>query len=132
MEQSLRLKYEIIKKNDLDFMELLFNSENVRKFYVLREDHSKDLSLFVDYLVNAHNNQTSINYKIMLLDDTPIGIVGGELQRDFYGNVAWNISYAILSDYRNNGYATEALLAFTNEIRQYAISKAFLDISILK
>ncbi len=131
MEQSLRLKYEIIKKNDLDFMELLFNSDNVRKFYVLREDHSKDLSLFVDYLVNAHNNQTSITYKIMLLDDTPIGIVGGELQRDFDGDVAWNISYAILSDYRNNGYATEALLAFTNEIRQYAISKAYLDISIL-
>ena len=107
MEQSQHLRYEFIDKSDIEFIKALFGSEDVRKFYILREDHSKDLSLFVDYLVNAHRNQTSLNYKIMLLNGTPIGIIGGELQRDFNYNVAWNVSYAILPAYRNRGYAEE-------------------------
>ncbi len=131
MEQSQHLRYEFIDKSDIEFIKSLFGSEDVRKFYILREDHSKDLSLFVDYLVNAHRNQTSLNYKIMLLNGTPIGIIGGELQRDFNNNVAWNVSYAILPAYRNRGYATEALCSFTNEISKYSISSAFLDISVL-
>lgn len=131
MEQSLRLQYEQIKENDLDFIEELFNSDNVRKFYVLRNDHSEDLALFIDYLIDANNQGRSLVYKISLKDNTPIGIVGGELQRDHYGNVAWNISYAILSNYRNKGYATEALDSFTEEIKQYSIPTAFLDISTL-
>ena len=129
--QSENLSYSIIDRYDVNFFEKLFSFNDVKKFYVLRNDHAQDISLFVDYLVSTHNNGTSLNFTVSLNNGTPIGIVGGELQRDFDGIVAWNVSYAILPEYWNKGYATEALIAFTNEIKQYSIPKAFLDISTL-
>lgn len=128
--QSENLTYSIIDSSDVPFMKILFSYDVIKKFYVLRSDHAQDISLFVDYLVTAHNNGTSLNYKVSL-GGTPIGIIGGEVQRDFKGDVAWNIAYAFLPGYWNNGFATEALIAFSNDIKQYSIPKAFLDISTI-
>lgn len=128
--QSKNLTYSIIDSSDVTFVKKLFSYDVVKKFYVLRSDHAQDFSLFVDYLVKAHNNGTSLNY-IVSLGETPIGLVGGEVQRDFKGDVAWNIAYAFLPEYWNKGFATEALIAFSNDIKQYSIPKAFLDISTI-
>lgn len=126
--QSDNLTYSIIDRADVAFVEKLFSNDSVRKFYVLRSDHAQDISLFVDYMVDAYGKGRSINYKVSYCG-SPIGIVGGEVQRDFNGDVAWNIAYAFLPKFWNKGFATEALIAFTNDIKQYSIPKAFLDIS---
>ena len=127
--QSENLSYSIIDRYDVNFFEKLFSFNDVKKFYVLRNDHAQDISLFVDYLVSTHNNGTSLNFTVSLNNGTPIGIVGGELQRDFDGIVAWNVSYAILPEYWNKGYATEALIAFTNEIKRHRLRVRVIEVS---
>ncbi|MCR4853324.1 MAG: GNAT family N-acetyltransferase [Prevotella sp.] len=131
MEQSSNLRYSLIQESDLPFIKKLFGYSEVTKFYILRDDHALDIASFLDYLISAYHNHTSINYIISLNNNTPIGIIGGEIQRDLDGEVAWNVSFAILPQYWNCGYASEALKSFTNEIKHYSIAKAFLDISEL-
>ena len=130
MNNSRNLSFELIQKTDLPFLEKLFGYEEVRRYYILSDEQSRDISFFLDYLINARNCSRSLVYKIFLVkQQIPIGIIGGETCLDFQKELAWNVSYAIMPDYWNNGYATEALLAFTEEIKKYQIPNAFLDIS---
>ena len=124
-----RLVLDPVTLYDSDFLDTLFSYADVKKYYVLRDDHAKDIELFTRYMVQAIQQQRSLQYIVRLSNNTPIGLVGGELYRERTGGIAWNTSYAIIPTYRNRGYATEALKGFTEHISQYSISKSFLDIS---
>ena len=125
-----RLHLTLFNIADTGFLKTLFSFADIRKYYVLRHDHALDITLFANYILNAFQQHKSLNYIVRLQDGTPIGLVGGELyQEHTTGVVAWNVSYAILPSYRRNGYATEAVIAFTEQIKKFNIGKAFLDIS---
>lgn len=53
-----------------------------------------------------------------------------ELRTTFYP-IAWDVSYAVLPEYRGKGYASEALTVFTGFLKQFSIPVAYLDISSL-
>lgn len=114
--------------SDTPFIKSLFQNEDVKRFYVLREDHKANLDSFVQYIVSSIQQGASIQYIMKLSDGTPIGLVGGELNK-YMGEVQWNVSYAVLPRYRNNGYASEALKGFTDFVTRFNIPTAFLDIS---
>lgn len=124
-----RLVLTIVTIADTAFLEQLFSFADVKKYYVLREDHANDIGLFTAYMVDGFKNGRSIDYIVRLTNGTPIGLVGGELYREQTGEISWNTAYAIHPSYQKKGYATEALVAFTEHIKQYNIAKAFLDIS---
>ena len=124
-----RLVLTIVTIADTAFLKQLFSFADVKKYYVLREDHANDIGLFTAYMVDSIKNGRSIEYIVRLTNGVPIGLVGGELYREQTGEIAWNTVYAIHPSFRRNGYATEALVGFTECIKQYNIAKAFLDIS---
>lgn len=124
-----RLVLTIVTIADTAFLKQLFSFADVKKYYVLREDHANDIGLFTAYMVDSIKNGRSIEYIVRLTNGVPIGLVGGELYREQTGEIAWNTAYAIHPSFRRNGYATEALIGFTECIKQYNIAKAFLDIS---
>lgn len=127
--KTRRLSLTIVTMEDVKFLSDLFSYADVRKYYVLRDDHARNISLFVSYMVDSIQNGRSLEYIVRLHDGTPIGLAGGELCREMTGEISWNSAYAIHPTYRRNGYATEALIGFTEHIKQYNIAKSFLDIS---
>lgn len=125
-----RLTLTPVLLSDKVFLSKLFLDNDVKKYYVLRDDHSNDIELFTKYLVETNQNGRALQCIVRLKNSTPIGLAGGELMRDlFSGEASWNTSYAIHPEYRGCGYATEAVIAFTNHVKQYAINKSYLDIS---
>lgn len=127
--RTRRLVLTTVTIADTVFLKQLFSFADVKKYYVLREDHMSNIDLFTAYMVDSIKNERSIEYIVRLTNGTPIGLVGGELYREQTGEISWNTAYAILPSYQRNGYATEALVSFTEYIKQYNIVKAFLDIS---
>lgn len=118
-----------ITQSDSSFLESLFSNADVRQYYVLRDDHAQNINLFTQYMVSMIQQNRSLQYIVRLNNGTPIGIAGGEIVRDNSGQITWNTSYAILPEYRNQGYATEAVIGFTDYLMNFNISKTFLDIS---
>lgn len=105
--------------SDEPFLKTLFDSKDVRKFYVLRNDHAADFHLFVQYLYDLNVENRGHEYIIELHDGTPVGLVGAELIMGEFNILTWSLSYAILPQYRNNGYATEAVKGFKFYHRRY-------------
>ena len=116
--------------DDSSFIHELFSDSEVRKYYVLRRDHAKNLNLFVTYIVESKQRGTGLNYIIKDDFGDSVGLISAELVRDTRnGNGIWNIGYAIHPDYRNEGYATEALNSLsTLLLRSFSISEVMLDI----
>lgn len=128
--QSDRLVLRPISMKDASFIGSLFSHTDVRRFYVLRDDHAANLNTFTAYMVNNFSH-SSLEYIMQLRNGTDIGLIGGELTDRGYGIAIWNVAYAVIPAYRNNGYATEGLKAFTNYIRRFYAQVASLDISSL-
>lgn len=127
--ETRRLYLDLVQNSDTPFFESLFSDRNVRKYYILRSDHSANIKLFTEYLVSVNNRKSGIECIIRLKNRMPVGLIGAELINRRTGDVVWNTAYAILPQYWNNGYATEALVAFTEHIKKYNIPMSVLDIS---
>ena len=120
-----------ITYQDARFIHTLFADSEVKKYYVLRADHARDLDAFITYMVESQPRGTGFNYIIEDNFDESVGLISAELVRDTRnGNPIWNIGYAIAPDYRCEGYASEALSALTNLLlRSFSIGEVMLDIS---
>jgi RimJ/RimL family protein N-acetyltransferase len=116
--------------SDNDFIHLLFNETDVRKYYVLMEDHSRNLDLFVQYMIDGIQNKTGLNYIIVNSVGEKVGLITAELMRDNRsGQLMWNVGYAILVRYRNQGYATSALRGLSDYLlNNFSIQFVSLDI----
>jgi hypothetical protein len=75
--RTRRLSLTIVNMSDVTFISNLFSYADVRKYYVLRDDHAKNINLFVNYMVDTIKNGRSLAYIVRLNDGTPIGLVGG-------------------------------------------------------
>lgn len=111
------------------FVKSLFLEPDIKKYYILCDDHSKNIDLFVTFLSQQNQNKRALNYIVESEDYLPIGLLTAELQQDDSGNVMWNVAYAILSKYRRKGYAYEALLGLVEVLKNFRIDLISLDIS---
>lgn len=120
-----------ITYNDSDFIHELFSDADVKRYYVLRADHAKDIDSFISYMINCGINHTGMHYIIINENDVKVGLIAAELIRDGRTDeVMWNIACAITPENRNNGYATSALNALTTYLlNNFSIQKISLDIS---
>lgn len=111
------------------FIKSLFQESDVRKYYILRNDHSLNIHLFVAYISQQNQNHSALNFIIESEKYLPVGLLTAELQQGEEGNILWNIGYAILSKYRRKGYASDALLGLVEFLKDYNINMISLDIS---
>ncbi len=111
------------------FIKSLFQEADIRKYFVLRNDHLQSIELFVAYISQMNQNEKSLNFIIESENQLPVGLLTAELQQDTEGKIMWNIAYAVHSIYRRKGYAYEALVGLIEFLKNYNISVVSLDIS---
>ncbi len=129
--QNLSLRKIVYDNEDRDLIARLFRVQDVRLHYTLRDDHAANIDSFVAYLAAANENNTGIH---LIIDDktlTPVGFITAEPFRDDNtGTLGWNIGFAVLPSYRNNGIAAGAVGALKTILANYRIDEMVLDISM--
>lgn len=111
------------QSNDLAFIEELFDDADVERFYILLPEHQLNKVAYLQYLQG-----TKGVYRAVILQQKPIGIVCAEAG-EVDGEDAWNVSYAILPQYRGHHYAAKAVLLMKDELKQYNAPNLYLAIS---
>lgn len=132
--RNINCKYstlQLVGINNFDFIKSLFNVEDIRKFYVLREEHASDLDLFCNYLFSTNSEQYALNFIIYNLEGKEVGLITAEpvMNRNI-GMPEWNVGYAIHPSYRRSGFASDALNTLSSFLlSNYAFPNVVLDIS---
>ena len=111
-------------------VEALFEVEDVRKYYVLRDDHAANIRSFCRYLLSANEQGTAMNFIIFNDYGSEIGLITAELVMNDDTNMPmWNVGYAVMPEHRRKGYATAAVNGLTNFLLQnFSIPQVMLDI----
>jgi len=106
----------------------IFNVADVRKYYVLHQEHYDNIESFIPFLAAKNKKQIALNYIIELQDATQVGFITADLIRDNSGQIMWNVGYAVHPNYRRCGYAFEALKGIFGMLQRYSIPIMILDI----
>lgn len=107
----------------------LFRDPDVRKYFVLSDEHSRDIDAFHEYLLNMFLHRGGFLYVIHTPEGQKAGIICVEFERE--GNfLIGKTSYAILTRYRNRGYATVALTMVGVFLTNSQIDTLVLDINL--
>ncbi len=115
---------------DSDFIADLFTDPDVQQFFILTTEHQKRKALFINHLINANANRTGINCIVYHDFQDKVGLVTAELYKNSNTDeVMWNLSYAIAPEWRNSGYATNALSGFTAYLESHFSIPVSLDIA---
>ena len=119
-----------VSLSDSDFIHTLFSDKDVRTYYVLRADHAENIDAFIRYMIDSMSQQAALDYIIYNSVGQKVGLISAELIRDSRtGEIMWNIGYAVAPQYRNRGYATNALTGLTDFLlNNFSIQRASLDI----
>ncbi len=121
----------IITPNNVWFVEELFLYDDVKKYYVLREDHAANIKVFCRYIVNANIQKEALNYIIYNDYGDEVGFISAEPMMNPATNMPmWNMGYAVHPSHRKHGYATAAVSGLTNFLLQnFSFQQVMLDIS---
>ncbi len=121
---------EQVNLADSQFIQTLFSDKAVRTYYVLRKDHASNIDLFVRYMVESMAHKAALDYIICNSLGQKVGLITAELIRlQNSDEVMWNVGYAVAPQYRNRGYATNALNGLTNYLLyHFSVQKSSLDI----
>lgn len=113
-------------------VEELFRHTDVRKFYVLRDDHAANIRSFCQYIIAANIQKAAMNFIIYDNYGHEVGLISAEPMMNHNTNLPmWNVGYAVLPEYRRNGYASSAVNGLTNYLLQnYSFPHVMLDISM--
>lgn len=114
--------------NDYPFVQSLFDVQDIKKYYVLRDDHASNIRAFVQYMVAANQQNAALDYMITNEYGSNVGIITAELIRH-NGEIIWNLGYAVHPTYRHQGYAGRALSGLSNYLQNSFSVKISLDIS---
>lgn len=114
---------------NVEFIERLFSEPDVSRFFVLRDEHSTNIPLFVRYMALMNKQNYALNYIIEAKDHTPVGIITAELFQDNNKQVMWQVAIAIASNFRRQGFAKKATLGLEQVLKNFAIDNVMLDIS---
>lgn len=113
------------------FIEELFSYEDVKKFYVLRPDHAANIRAFCQYVVNANQQKTSLNFVISNNYGKEVGFISAEpIMNNATNMPVWNVGYAVHPSHRHQGYASSALKGLTDFLlRNFSFQQVMLDIA---
>lgn len=116
---------------DIGFIKDIFSDPEVRKYYVLRDDHAQNLESFVLFMVQRERNNSGLEYIIENKYGESVGFITGEVRMNqILREVECDIGYAISPEHRNKGFASEALRGITDFILGNTnIQRVTLDIS---
>lgn len=114
--------------NDYAFVQSLFEVQDIKKYYVLRDDHASNIRAFVQYMIAANQQNAALDYIIVNDYGTSVGLITAELIRH-NGEIIWNVGYAVHPSYRHQGYASRALNGLANYIQNTFSIQISLDIS---
>lgn len=123
--RSLKMVYGYIRKvniDDYDFITKLFSHNDIKYYYVLREDHADNLFLFTNYLIND-----GLNYIIENKNHQPMGLFTCEFRKE--GNdINGYVSYAILPEFRGRELTENTLKTFCAICKDSQLANLALDI----
>lgn len=113
-------------------VEELFRHPDVKKFYVLRDDHAANIRSFCQYIISANIQQTAMNFIIYDNYGHEVGLISAEPMMNRNTNLPmWNVGYAVLPSERRKGFASAALTGLSNYLLQnYSFPQVMLDISM--
>lgn len=111
------------------FIRELFETEDVRKYYVLSKEQLADLDLFVTGLALCNVKHVGRNFIVELKDGTRVGLITAEVNNEKSILLKWNVGYAIVPAYRRRGYAYDALTFLMGLLQKTDIRYLMLDIS---
>lgn len=113
-------------------VEELFRHPDVKKFYVLRDDHAANIRSFCQYIVAANIQKAAMNFIIFDNSGHEVGLISAEPMMNRNTNLPmWNVGYAVLPEYRRNGYASAAVKGLSEYLLQnYSFPQVMLDISM--
>lgn len=121
----------LVNNSNAWYVESLFVYEDIKKFYVLRDDHARNINAFSQGLVAANLQGESLNFIMYNHYGEEVGFISAEpVMNNNTGMPAWNVGYAVHPTHRNKGYASNALIGLTNFLlNNYSIQHVMLDIS---
>ena len=113
-------------------VELLFQQPDVKKYYVLRDDHAANIKKYCQYIITANEERTGMHFIIFSNNGEEVGYISAEpLMNRNTNTPMWNVGYAILPASRRHGYASSAVAGLTNYLlHNYSIPQVMLDISM--
>lgn len=113
-------------------VEELFRYPDVKKFYVLRDDHAASIRSFCQYIISANIQQAAMNFIIYDNYGHEVGLISAEPMMNRNTNLPmWNVGYAVLPSERCKGYASAAVTGLSNYLLQnYSFPQVMLDISM--
>lgn len=120
-----------VNPSNVWFIEELFEHKDIKKYYILRPDHAVNIRAFCQYIVNANQQQDSLNF-IMFNDyGEEVGFISAEPMINRATNMSmWNVGYAVHPLHRQQGYASSALKGLTDFLLQnFSFQQVMLDIS---
>ena len=120
------------KPSNVWVVEELFRHPDVRKFYVLRDDHAANIISFCQYIIAANVQKAAMNFIIYDNYGNEVGFISAEPMMNRNTNLPmWNVGYAVLPSERRKGYASAALTGLSNYLLQnYSFPQVMLDICI--
>lgn len=113
---------------DHALIEELFLDSSINNYFVLRRDHRENLRLFTEHLLCWMSEYSGFTFVIEDKEGKQMGFVVCEFGQ-------WNkefgafLSFAVLPQYRNRGYATEAVALSIALMGNCIIKNIILDIS---
>jgi RimJ/RimL family protein N-acetyltransferase len=110
-----------ITTDDRAFINGMFNDTEIKRYYIVPKEAQQDYKRLVDYWLNDIRNGAGTCWIItekgngIFASDKQVGFVAFEF-RDTLKNA--RISYAILPEFRNKGFATNSVKLIINNLKQ--------------
>lgn len=120
-----------ITTDDRAFINGMFNDTEIKRYYIVPKEAQQDYKRLVDYWLNDIRNGAGTCWIInekgngIFARDKQVGFVAFEF-RDTLKNA--RISYAILPEFRNKGFATNSVKLIINNLKQEGVERIEADI----
>lgn len=120
-----------INHSNIGYIETLFQDADVKKYYVISIEYAANIKSFCHFLLSKEVQEQMFNFIVYTLSGVPIGFISAKPEMNKFSNLPmWNMGYAIASEHRNQGYATDAVRGLTNFLlHNFSIPHVMLDIN---
>lgn len=120
-------RIRFLQKSDKEFVLKLCSDEEFKNYFTLGK-YGDDIESFFKTTLNLFAKGMVFPYVIETTDSDPIGMITCQIEME-NGKVTGYITYSVLSEYRNYGLATEALMNLRKETKETGVEILNLIIS---